>query len=86
MSTDYFIIFRPGRRQGCQFGPILGAKYTFLPHRNIFLTLKLIQTGNPGRRLSRNRKKAPKVYRCSEKCLDRRKEEGNNKWEMMEIG
>ena len=33
--------------QGCQFGSILGAKYTFLLHKNLKLALKLTQTGNP---------------------------------------
>ena len=33
--------------QGCLFGTILGAKLTFLLHRNFNLALKLIQTGNP---------------------------------------
>ena len=33
--------------QAFQFGTILGAKHTFLLHRNFNLALKLFQTGNP---------------------------------------
>ena len=43
----FFRVLEEPFYQGCQSGTILGAKDIFLLHKNLYLALKLIQTGNP---------------------------------------
>ena len=45
------------KKQGCQFGTILEAKWTFLLHKNFNMALKLFQTGNPEKK--KNEKQHP---------------------------